>query len=190
MATNAQTLDDVIGKNVRDRRKELGMSQEDLAEKLECSRHRVMQLEGMSKGQGRRPAFTWATLVALCYVLDVTLHQLVLPADSDTEIALTQTPGVPDLPAEAVSGMWEPLTRNAFGLSLFGLPGDVLLKAVMLEVFSDKITKEINARRDEWQEMLDELLAYVQATAEKYPGKTNREIDELERQREVEEGEE
>ena len=152
--------------------------EEDLAKKLECSRHRVMELEGRSKGRGRRPAFTWRTLVALSYVLDVTLYQLVLPAlpddetgpeiNTDPRISLTKS-GLPDLPVVDVSRPGEGLRRDSLGLRLFGVPGDLLLQTDNLNKFTGNIARDIDKRRVALTRMNEAMAETIRHFEEMFP---------------------
>lgn len=160
------TLDDVIAVNVRNRRKELGLSQAALAEKLRCSRHRVIELEGGSKKRGRRPAFNWETLVTLCYALNVTLYQLVLPAlpDADADSEIDADPKIDVMQTgiilhrnteETLHG----LRREELGLRVFGVSGDVLLEADTLSVFSRYIAEAADESRDRLRKFGDVVVA-------------------------------
>ena len=79
MTTAPNTLDTVIATNMKKLRERQELSQVELARRLGCSRHRVMELEG--RQGGRRPAFTWQTLLALCQILECPIWELVLPPD-------------------------------------------------------------------------------------------------------------
>ena len=74
------TSDQVIALNVRRLRDEAGISIRELADLLGVGEHVARDYERPRKGQPQRQ-FLWIDLVRLCYVLDVTLFDLVLPPE-------------------------------------------------------------------------------------------------------------
>ncbi len=168
------TLDQVIASNVHRLRNEKHWTRQDLADRLGVTRHVVRDYEGRRAGRAQRP-FRWTEIVALCYVLRVTLYELVLPADSDTEV---QDPALYPFPIGDVAGGGWP-RRHDLGYGLFGVPGDKLLDAVNLKTFETWVQKETDRRTkalDQAAAGLRDMADVVQKIGEKRPGITGREL--------------
>ena len=77
MASKDDSLNRIVGKNIRERRITLGYSQEELADL--CGRHRTY-IGSVERGERN---ITLATLVSLSEALGVTPVTLLIPEDRD-----------------------------------------------------------------------------------------------------------
>ena len=105
----------------------------------------------------------------------MTLYELVLPADSDTEV---QDPALYPFPIGDVAGGGWP-RRHDLGYGLFGVPGDKLLDAVNLKRFERWVQEETDRRTkalDQAAAGLRDMADVVQKIGEKRPGITGREL--------------
>ena len=148
----------------------------ELADRLGVRRHDVLAYEGRRADRAQRP-FRWTELVTLCYALKVTLYELVLPADSDTEV---HDPALYPFPIVDVAGFGWP-RRNDLSHGLFGLPGEDLFKIVNLKGFEKWVQKETDRRTKDLHRYAAGLRDMAAEMIEKYPGMTGREVVELER---------
>ena len=137
------TLDQVIAGNVTRFREAKEWTMQDLADRLKLSRHDVLAYEGRRADRKQRP-FRWSELVALCYGLDVTLYELVLPADSHTHV---REPALLHLKMSDVSEFGFP-NRSDLGITLFGISGDSLLDEAHVKTFAGLVQQEMERRRE------------------------------------------
>ena len=155
MVAITTTPDEVIANNItRIRDKKKDWTQTELAKRLGVSKHVVLDYEGGRKGRRQRP-FRWSELIELCYLLDVTLYELVLPADRDTRIDVSESEALGELPAIEVS-LGSPGSKD-LGLRLFGVPGDDLLELPKLKNFAKWVANASDERRkivEAWTEAL------------------------------------
>ena len=175
------TLDQVIASNVTRLREAKRWTMNDLADRLGVSRHDVLAYEGRRADRPQRP-FRWTELVTLCYALEVTLYELVLPADSDTEVHDPAFGSLEVVNFVSLALGWP--RRNDLGFGLFGVPGDKLLDTVNLKNFETWVQEETDRRIEVlhgaaagFRDMAD----LVQEIGEKHSGMTGREM--LERYR-------
>ena len=172
------TLDQVIASNVTRLRETKRWTMNDLADRLDVSRHDVLAYEGRRADRPQRP-FRWSELVALCYVLKVTLFELVLPADSETEV---REPALFPLQIVDVAGFGWPRSEE-LGYGLFGVAGDKLLKKEILKNFENWVQEETEKRTKSLQavgELIDREMQRAAQVAreidELRPGMTGREL--------------
>lgn len=164
MVAKTTTPDGVIADNITRIREAKGWTQTQLAERLGRSKHVVLDYEGRRKGRRQRP-FRWSELIELCYLLDVTLYELVLPADRDTEIDIvSQSEAMSHLPAVKVS-LGSPGSKD-LGLRLFGVPGDDLLEADKLKTFAGVVAYASDQRRENLKKFLEGLVTFAQDLAD------------------------
>ena len=146
MVAITTTPDGVIADNItRLRENKKDWTQTELAKNLRVSKHVVLDYEGRRKGRRQRP-FRWSELIELCYLLDVTLYELVLPPDRDTRIDVSESEALGELPAVEVS-LGNPGSKD-LGLRLFGVPGDDLLEADKLKKFAGIVAYASDRRRE------------------------------------------
>lgn len=90
------SIDDVVAKNLRRLRDDREWTREDLVKVLaaapgpDWSEWRIIDLEGARTGHPPAAA-RWSELVALCMAMDVTLWDLVLPADSSEKVRVVDS---------------------------------------------------------------------------------------------------
>ena len=164
MVAKTTTPDRVIVENIKRLRKEKGWTQTKLAKRLGVSKHVVLDYEGRREGRRQRP-FKWSELIELCYLLDVTLYELVLPPDRDTRIDITsKAAALGELPAVEVS-LGLP-TRKDLGLRLFGAPGHMLLKAEMVKKFAGIVADASDRRREKLEKFEEAVGTFLQDLAD------------------------
>ena len=169
------TLDQVIASNVTRLREANRWTMNDLADRLGVSRHVVLAYEGRRADRGAQRPFRWTELVTLCYALEVTLYELVLPADSDTEV---RDPAFGPLKVLEVVALGWP-RRNDLGYGLFGLPGETLLHIDTLKGFEKWVQKETDRRLEVLHRAeagLRDMVDMMRKIAEKRPGITGKEL--------------
>lgn len=114
------TLGAVAGANVRRRRKDLGVSQEDLAERLSArglvwQRQRVVELEA-----GRRPGLPLGELLTLAAVCETTVDDLL---QSEADILLYPVPAI--LSSNMLGALLGSKPDQGVGWRLLLMSGDV-----------------------------------------------------------------
>jgi transcriptional regulator with XRE-family HTH domain len=167
------TPDKIIAANVARFREARGWTQNDLAKRLGVNKHLVLDYEGRRTDREQRP-FRWSELIALCYVLEVTMFELVLPADSETLIDLTSTN---IMQVAAIRVAWGPgpvgtANREDLGLGLFGASGDGLLEAESLSTLAKFADDATSVRREIVDKVWKSVVDGIRDLAEKYPGLT------------------
>lgn len=159
MVAITTTPDGVIVDNIIRIREEKGWTQTKLAKRLGVSKHVVFDYEGRRKGRRQR-SFKWSELIELCYLLDVTLYELVLPPDRDTRIDVLESEALGDLPAVEVSlGLPD---SNDLGLRLFGVPGDQLLDLEQLKRFAGYVAHASDRRRENLKKLEEAIRTLAQ----------------------------
>jgi transcriptional regulator with XRE-family HTH domain len=159
--------DQVIARNVRRLRLLKGWTQSEFAERLGVSKTVVLDYEGRRKSRSHQRPFRWQDLIELCYLLDTTLYQLVLPNDPDEKVDLfarsTFDAPLGDWPLIAdESGSIGPRSRE-LGLRLFGDAGDDLLEADELNRNVEEASEGRRAALLQIQETMAELGLQLEA---------------------------
>jgi DNA-binding Xre family transcriptional regulator len=174
-----QTPDEVIARNVTRIRKRKKWKKTFLADRLGVSKHVVHAYEGGrvanaeepgQEGRAQRP-FRWKELVELCYVLECTLYELVLPNDPDTKVDLIHDSVLGESPITEMPLLNSPdggvgPRSEEIGLRLFRYPGDKLLESDMLKELVDKETEK---RRAAAQQIQDSFAEYLRRLEEMFP---------------------
>ena len=154
-------LDQVIAGNVTRLREAQGWTMQDLADRLDVRRHDVLAYEGRKADRPQR-SFRWPELVSLCYAFKVTLYELVLPADSHTEV---REPALLHFPVGEVAFGFGWPRRAGLGLRLFGISGDVLLEEVTLKRFETYVQEETERTAEEIDRVTAGIAAFVTEAA-------------------------
>jgi hypothetical protein len=164
------TIDGVVAANILRLREEHGLSRAALAKRLtettgsEWTTWRIIDLEG-KRSPGRPPSpVAWAELVALAVGFDVTIYELVLPADRDDfiEVATPSVTGPGPFGHTLIVSEGHDLDVDRYALMLFRIPRKVLtserLEASAERLGYEQEVAEIDRRRADIEASLTELL--------------------------------
>jgi hypothetical protein len=137
------TVDDVVARNLRRIRESHGLSRKGLAKQLNevagsgWTEWRIIDLEGARSPNKPPSPITWAEIVSLAFVLDVTVFEFVMPPDdSPGSVQISNRtwnllPGDldPDPPTHTRAFG---IDADLFSMTLFRLPAG-LIRSEMLE---------------------------------------------------------
>jgi transcriptional regulator with XRE-family HTH domain len=151
------TIDEVVAANVSRLRDKATLSVQQLADRLDVSRHLVYDMEGNRSGRAQR-SFTLGDLVRLCDALDANLFELVLPPEG-VRLRLIESHG-----AVKGGGLWSVrlVDRDEYSSLLFGGPvaeGEYLES---LRRVASTRRERLEEKRAEIEQGLAELLASLE----------------------------
>jgi hypothetical protein len=167
--TSTVSIDQVVAKNLRRLRDDREWTREDLVKALapapgpDWSEWRIIDLEGARTGHPPAAA-RWSELVALCMAMDVTLWDLVLPADSSEKVRVVDSVQEFEIRGKpSAQQSVRDIGRFQLGERLSGLPEIVFTEDGAREareaLTPEQITMHQIAERQEEIEKLMNLLA-------------------------------
>jgi hypothetical protein len=174
--TRFPTVNDVVASNLRTLRESRGLSRSGLVKQLnevagdDWTQWRIIDLEGARSPNKPPSPITWAEIVSLTFVLDVTVFEIVMPPDDSpgsVQISIRtwdMLPRalVPDTPTHTRAFG---IDANLFSMTLFRLPAE-LVRSEMLEKAGERLNYKRTAAeiaRDyaKMTELVDDLAQRV-----------------------------
>jgi hypothetical protein len=164
------TIDGVVAANILRLREEHELSRAALAKRLtettgsEWTAWRIIDLEGKRSPERPPSPVAWAELVALAVGFDVTIYELVLPADRDDFIEVATPSATSPGPYGHTLTMSEShdLDVDEYALMLFRIPRNVLtserLEASAKRLGYEQEVADIDRHRADIEASLTELL--------------------------------